>query len=438
MNRRSWMAPFLTIWIGQAFSLIGSNLVQFALIWWLTKSTGSATVLATATLAGMLPGVLLGPLAGACVDRWNRRLVMLLADGLVAAASIALALLAWGGHLAVWHVYIVMAVRSIGGCFHFPAMQASTSLMVPEEHLTRVAGMNQTVQGVLNIVSPPLGALLVAALPLHGIMGVDVATAALAMVPLLFVRIPQLAPSTAPEATAPASLLSDMRAGLAYVWRWPALMAIIGMAMVLNLLFSPAFSLVPLLVTRHLGGEAIHLGAVDSAFGLGVVAGGALLSIWGGFRKGHHTSLMGVIGMGLGTLMIGLSPAGALWVVVLGMLLTGIMNPIANGPIFALLQRNVDPQMQGRVFTVLLSGCNAIAPLGLMLAGPITDALGIRPWYLVAGSAALIIGVLGLRYRPFEEMEGAAPNPQPSPPEPQGIGAPSIGAVAHSADVAAE
>ena len=421
VHRRSWMAPFFTIWIGQAFSLIGSGLVGFALVWWLTASTGSATVLATATLAGMLPGVLLGPFAGACVDRWNRRIVMILADGIVAAVSAGLAALAWGGHLAVWHVYVAMAVRSVGGCFHWPAMQASTTLMVPKEQLTRVAGMNQTIHGVLNIVSPPLGALLVVALPLHGVMAVDVGTAALAILPLFFIAIPRPARAAAEGATTPKSLLADMRAGLAFVWHWPAIMAVIAMAMLINLLFNPAFSLLPLLITRHMGGEAIHLGTVNSAFGLGVVAGGLLLSVWGGFRKSVHTSMLGVIGMGLGILVTGVSPDGALWVVIAGMLLSGVMNPLANGPLSALLQRTVEPEMQGRVFTVLSSGCSAIAPLGLALAGPVTDAIGLRPWYVVAGVVTIILGFAGLRFRPFMRMEeGAPPAARPSPEaEPQ-------------------
>lgn len=415
---RSWMAPFFTIWVGQAFSIIGSSLVQFALVWWLTASTGSATVLATASLAGMLPGILLGPFAGACVDRWNRRAVLILADSAIAAVSAGLALLAWRGQLAVWHVYIAMALRSIGGSFHWPAMQASTTLMVPKDQLTRVAGMNQTMHGVLNVASPPLGALLVTALPMHGIMAVDVATAALAVLPLFFIAIPQPARGvTAEGTTTPKTLLADTRAGLSYVWRWPAVRCVIAMAMLINMLFNPVFALLPLLITHHMGGEAIHLGTVNSAFGLGVVGGGLLLSVWGGFRKAVYTSMLGVIGMGLGVLIAGVSPDGALWAVTAAMLLAGAMNPLANGPLSALLQRTVEPAMQGRVFTVLSSGCSAIAPLGLLLAGPMTDAVGLRPWYVVAGIVTILMGLGGLRFRPFLRMEEDAPPAATPAPE---------------------
>lgn len=161
-----WKAPFFTIWTGQQVSLIGSSLVQFAIVWWLTKTTGSATVLATATLVAMLPQIVIGPFSGALVDRFSRRWVMILADGATALSSVVLAYLFWANVVAIWHVYLIMAFRSIGGGFQWPAMSASTALMVPEQHLTRVAGLTQTMQGVTNIVSPPLGAILLALLPM--------------------------------------------------------------------------------------------------------------------------------------------------------------------------------------------------------------------------------------------------------------------------------
>ena len=201
---KGWRVPFFTIWSGQAFSLLGSQLVGFALVWHLTESTGSATVLATAAMMEWLPRVLLGPLAGTLVDRWNRRVVMLAADSLTAAATAGMMVLGWAGVLELWHIYLLMMVRSVGGAFHFPAMLASTSLMVPEDQLVRVQGLNQLLQGVMNIAAPPLGALLVAILPLHGILGVDIGTAALAVLPLLVVQIPQPRSETGDNGMRPA------------------------------------------------------------------------------------------------------------------------------------------------------------------------------------------------------------------------------------------
>ena len=392
-----WAPRFFTIWICQAFSLFGSSLVQFALVWWLTQTTGSATVLAMATLAAVLPQVVIGPFAGALVDRWSRRLVMIVVDTLIALTTLALILLAAAGRMQVWHVYAAMFLRSALGAFHWTAMQASTSLLVPNQQLARVAGLNQTLNGAMSIIAPPAGALLLGVLPLHGLMAIDLGTAFLAVLPLLFIAIPQPVHSLDAAAGAGAarpSMWGDLRAGLRYVAAWPGLLAIIVMAMVLNFIINPAFSLMPILVTQHFRGGALQLGGLESAWGIGVVVGGLVLSAWGGFRRRVATSLMGIIGMGIGTLIIGLSPARAFTLALGGMFFGGFMNPMANGPLFAVLQSSVAPEMQGRVMSLVGSGSAAMMPLSLLIAGPVADALGVRVWYVVGGLACAAIGVL--------------------------------------------
>lgn len=387
---KDWAAPFFAIWGGQAASLLGSALVQFALVWWLTKTTGSATVLATATLMAMLPAVFVGPIAGALVDRWSRRAVMIVADGFIALATLALAYLFAVNATRIWHVYLVMFVRALAGGFHWPAMEASTSLMVPEKHLSRVAGLNQTLNGILNVVAPPAGALLLGLMPLQGVLAIDVGTAALAIAPLFFIPIPR--PPQRATGSRP-SLWQDMREGFRYVWNWPGLMGLLVMATVINFLLNPAFSLMPILVTRHFGGEAIHLGWLDSAWGFGVVLGGLTLSAWGGFRRRIATSLMGIIGIGVGALLIGLTPSTAFWMAVGAIFLAGLMNPVANGPLMAIIQARVDPEMQGRVFTLLRSAATAMSPLGMAIAGPVADWLGVRAWYIVGGLICTLMGM---------------------------------------------
>ena len=211
------MRPFLILWFGQALSILGSQAVQFAIIWWLTAETGSATVLATASLIGLLPPVVLGPFAGALVDRWNRKRVMLIADSAVAAASAALALLFWLDQASPEFVFGALLVRAIGATFHGPAMIASTTLMVPERHLTRIQGLNQSLQGGLMIVSAPLGGLLLALLSMAQILVfVDVGTALIAVAVLAFIRVPQL-PTGEETARGRPSVLRDVGAGLRYL-----------------------------------------------------------------------------------------------------------------------------------------------------------------------------------------------------------------------------
>ena len=385
-----WKRPFFTVWTGQAFSLFGSSLVQFALVWWITKSTGSATLLATATLVAMLPQIILGPFAGTLVDRWNRRIVMMIADGTIALVSLGLAALFLLGWVQVWQVFVVMTLRAVGGAFHFPAMQASTSLMVPDNQLARIAGFNQMLSGLMGIIAPPVGALSLAVLPMGGVLLIDVATAVIAVVTLAFIRIPQ-PPTTVAAGTAPTSVWQEMAAGFRYVSGWSGMLALGAVAMLLNFLLTPAFSLMPILVTKYFGGSALDLGSMESGFGIGVIAGGLLLGAWGGFKKKIYTTLIGVAGMGLGILVIGMTPPSILALGIAGMVVAGLMNPIANGPLQAIFQASVAPEMQGRVFALIGAVTSLISPLSLLVAGPISDLLGILVWYWVAGLACLLM-----------------------------------------------
>ena len=283
---KHWLRTFVIIWIGQAFSIFGSMLVQFALVWWLTQKTGSATILATASLVAYLPIVLLGPFAGAIVDRTNRKAVMIIADSMVALTTLALVIIAAYGNLAPWHIYLAMFFRSLGQAFHWPAMQASTSLLVPEEHLSRVAGINQALNGAMNIIAPPSGALLIGVLQLQWVLSIDILTAGLAVLPLFFVHIPQPA-RVAKSIGKPivSSILEDIKEGFLYVFRWKGLFYVLLLAVAINFLISPAFTLLPLLVTKHFHGNAIQYGWIESAIGIGIVIGGLGLGAWGGFKR---------------------------------------------------------------------------------------------------------------------------------------------------------
>jgi DHA3 family macrolide efflux protein-like MFS transporter len=382
----NWKPRFFTIWGGQAASLFGSALVQFALVWYLTKETGSATVLALASLAAMLPQVLLGPFAGVLVDRWNRRLIMIFADATVALTTLALAALFALGEVQVWHIYLAAIIRSIGGAFHYPAMSASTTLMVPKEHLARIGGMNQTLQGLMGIVAPPVGAMLVSIFPTQAVLMVDVVTALIGITPLLFFSIPQPERRTAAtgQASTGPSFWQDAREGLAFITSWPGLMAIALMATMINFLLTPTGALLPLLVTEHFEQGPLALGLTETLWGVGMILGGLTLSAWGGFQRKIATTMMGITGIGIGVLLVGLAPANLFAMALAGMFVTGLMVVFANGPLHAIFQVVVPPEMQGRVLSLIGSAAMAMSPISLLIAGPVSDKIGIQTWYLVA------------------------------------------------------
>jgi DHA3 family macrolide efflux protein-like MFS transporter len=399
-----WTIPFLSIWTGQQISLVGSRAVRFAVIFWLAQQmearspAAAPMVLSLTMLSSMVPQALVSLLAGAYVDRWNRRLVMLVADSLVALASLWLAYMFWieatqsGTTVQVWHIYLVIMIRSLATAFHLPAMTASTSLMVPEKHLARVAGFNQTVTGLLDMIGLPIGAFLFDNLPPFGFVFFDVVTALPAVLTLAVVRIPQPRREIKkkPDGSEP-HILHDIWEGIRYVWHWPGAMLLVGMGMLVYFVLAPTAALPSLLVIRHFGGGAQETAWFEFGWGGGVLLGGLALGVWGGFRRRVYTPLMGLALLGAGFVVVGLAPPGAFWLAIAGNFLAGFMNSMIVGSMYAVLQANVDEDMQGRVFT-LIGLSMAAGFVSLLIAAPVTNLIGVQPWYLIGGLACMVLG----------------------------------------------
>lgn len=395
----NWKKRFFTIWSGQAISMLGSRLVGFAFVWYLTSSTGSATVLAIGSLMSLLPDVIISPISGALVDRWNRKTVLIVSDVLTALVTLALAGLFAFTEVRLWQIYSVMFLRSAFGTFQWTAMLTSTSLMVPKTQLARVSGMNQTLAGLLGILAPPLGAFLLGILPMDGILLVDVATAILAILPLFFYHLPQpeLEPSAKDEqGNYKKNIWQDMIEGFQFIHTLPGLFFIIITAMLINFILSPAFSLLPLLVTEYFKKGVLDLGLAQSVFSVGFVIGGLALSIWGGFKNRLVTSMTSLLLMGLGVFLLGIIPSNGFYVAIAALALVGFANPLTNGPLMAAMQARVEPQKQGRVFSIINAGASLVTPIGLAIAGPLSDAVGVHIWFLAGGVVCILAAVSNL------------------------------------------
>ena len=389
-----WRCRFFSIWIGQTLSLISSELVQFALVWWLIETTGSAIVLSVATMIALLPKALLSPFAGALVDRWNRRLVLIISDSAIALALVWLYYCFVAGQIQTWQVYVVILVRAIGGIFHMPAMLASTSQLVPKKFLPRIAGLNQMMQGIVMVVVPPLGALLLGLMAFRYIVALDIAGAFLAVAPLLFISIPLPKDESALPTT--KSVWRDVHQGLRYIGNWHGAVGMLTISTLINFIMRPSFQLMAILVLGWFGGTEIEFGWMAAALGAGFMAGGLVLSIWGGFRRHMQTSAMGIVGAGLAILTVGLVPQTAFFLALGAIFAAGFMMPLCSGPIQALVQSSVPPNMQGRVFAIMSSASTLISPLSVGIAGPFFDAFGPQVWYTWGGITAVVIGLIGL------------------------------------------
>jgi DHA3 family macrolide efflux protein-like MFS transporter len=402
MKIQRWAPRFFAIWIGQQLSWVGSRAGGFALVWWLTRETGSAQVLATATMGIIVPMVILGPIAGAYVDRWNRRLTILIADTSIACVSLLLAYLFWSGRMEIWHVYLVIVARSVGGAFHGPAISASTTMLVPERHLTRIAGLNQSMTGAIQVLGPVAGAMLISIMPLHGVMLIDVATAAFAVLPLLFLRIPQPKAETMEEGE---RLFTSLRIAFGFVWQKRGIFYIAALAGFMNFVINPVFVLLPLLVTEHFQAGPLQLGWLQSASGAGLIAGGLVLSLWGGFKRKVVTMYIGGGLQGLALALLGVIPSNLFVVAIAAMGANGLLNAWYNGATAPVIQTVVPPDMQGRVFTLLTSICQGVYPISLAILGPVVDLIGLRSWYVGGGLLVFLVCMAALLVPSIAHLE---------------------------------
>jgi DHA3 family macrolide efflux protein-like MFS transporter len=397
------------MWFSQAFSLIGTVVVEFALAWYLTRETGSATILATAMLVALIPQIVLGPFIGPLVDRWNRKKIMIFADLSIAIVTLGLVLLFLTDTIQIWHIYVAMVLRSIGQTFHFPAVLASVATIVPEKHLTRAAGLNQMLQGVVSIAAPPLGALLMEMLPMQGVLAVDIGTAVIAVGFILPLTIPQPERTTLAEK---ASIIGDMMQGFRYLMARQGLTILMWLFALLGFFAGPAISLFPMLVNLNLGGDVLKLGWLNAAVGIGNISAGFLLGIWGGFKKRIYLLLLGLLLIGATNVGLGFTSESLFYFILVVSFLLGVGVTMTDAPFLAIMNSIVAKDMQGRVFTLINSLSGLMVPVGLAIAGPAADFLGIEWIYFICGGAFLVITLLGFLSKPLMELEKHPPEEQ--------------------------
>jgi MFS transporter, DHA3 family, macrolide efflux protein len=384
------MKKFFIFWISQAFSQFGSAIVGFALAWYLARETGSATILSTAMLSNILPPVILGPFIGPFIDRWNRKKILIYSDLITALLTLLLAVAFWVGHAQIWHIYVIMALRAISGTFQGAAFAASIVGIVPKEHLVRANGLNRVISGLVMIAAPPCSAVLMDAASMPWVLSIDVFTAALAIFFLLPLAIPQPPRDTL---SVKPNLIGDMVQSFRYIASWKGLLYLVILLSLFNFFGAPSSSLMPLFVTNYLGGDVIKMGWLGTSIGVGIIAGGLILGVWGGLKKRIVTCLIFVVIQAIAIMGLSLTDSGTFWLSVLTVFICGATQAFIIGPLTAVMQSVVPEDMQGRFFSLLSSVGAAMVPLGLLVTGPLADTFGVR---LVFFISAIFIGLLPL------------------------------------------
>lgn len=389
--KENWLRNIILFLSSQTISLFGSSLVQYAIMWHITLTTESGLMMTLYILCGFIPTFILSPVAGVWADRYNRKMLIIVADSLIAIATLILAILFLMGYEAIWLFFVMAAIRAFGTGIQTPAVGAILPQIVPKDQLTKVNGANGSIQAVIMFVSPMVSAALLAMASIEVILFIDVITAAIAIFTLLaFVKISVHEKALEKQTT---SYLSDFKQGLQYVNNHEFLKKFFVFFAVFFVLMAPAAFLTPLQVTRSFGDDVWRLTAIEIAFSVGMMVGGGVIASWGGFPNKMKTLGFASVIMGICTFALGVIPI--FWIYLVFMALFGVAMPIFNTPATVLLQEKVEEDYLGRVFGVMGMISTSMMPLGMLIFGPIADFIPIE-WLLVGTGVFIIVLALFL------------------------------------------
>lgn len=369
-------------------------IVQYAIIWYLTKETGSATILSIATILGMLPIALLSPFVGPLVDRWNKKALLIVPD--VVAAIFAIILSVSGGvfHVfPIWLIFVSLLMRSIAQTFQMPTIQSVMPTMVPDKELTKLNGQLGMVQSANMIIAPALGAFLFAIIHLQYLILLDVLGAILGISILIWVQIPNNE-----KIDAALHMLHNTKLGVQQLMHNKGLWYITITGAVFTLLYMPAASMYPLMTMKYFQGTVGQAGFIEALYSGGMLVGGAIIGIWGNWSDRMKPVIIAFFLVGIPTGLSGLLPGnqtGFMWFAILNVV-EGIATPFFNTLLMAMIQQSYPPQQLGPVLGVLNSLMSLTGPIGLIFAGPLADALGVEMLFVIAGIGTVVCGIFAL------------------------------------------
>jgi DHA3 family macrolide efflux protein-like MFS transporter len=402
-----WKRTIVLVWSGQALSFITSGAAGYALIWYLTVTTGSATILALGSIAYFIPVALLGPFAGTIIDRYNRKHIMMAADLGIAAITVLMALLIIAGLTSVPLVLGMLALRAVGTTFHGPAMQAAMPLLVPERHLVRIGSLDQALVGLTNIAAPALGIFLYELVGLQLALFADALGALVACGALMLVTIPDVHLSKEKR----SGILHEMADGMRAIRDCTGMVTFFVLVTLCCIVFMPMAALFPLMTTLHFGGGGYDAAIVEASFSIGFLLGSIVLGIWGGGRRLVRLIMISVAACGIVTVACGLLPSDAYWWFVILSGLMAIAGAFFNSPLVAVIQKNIAPEQLGRVLAVFGTLTSFASPVGLLIGGPVADVIGIAPLFAISGAGMIAVILTALFFPRIHQLDRAKEAP---------------------------
>ena len=397
-----WKRTIAIIWTGQADSILATIAATFAVLWHITATADSALMLSAAGIASLLPVALLSPLGGVAADRFNKRHVMIAADGIAGAFSLALAVAVGLGFSSMLLLLSLLAARATAPAVHGPSHKALMPELVPERDMVRINTLDQTLSSGSAIIGPAVGIALYTAWGFSAVLVMDALCAALACLCLAVARLPY-ARSDAPSS---AGVTADLRDGAAAIAHDRPVAALLVMVMLAMLLFLPLGTLSPLMTYDWFGGGGFAASLVEAAAGIGLLVGSVAMLAWGGGKR-----LVGVLAVagsliGAGCIVCGLLPRDAFPVYVALIGLVFAATAAFNAPVIPLMQKRVPAEKFGRVMGLFGSLSTLASPVGLAIAGPAAEALGVNRWFIVCGAllvVAMIVASASCSLRSLDE-----------------------------------
>jgi DHA3 family macrolide efflux protein-like MFS transporter len=386
--RMAGLVAFTVVCVGQVFSLLGTAMTGFALAIWAWEKTQQATVLSLVAFFSFAPVVLVSPFAGALVDRWNRKFVMILADLAAGMSTVAVLLLFVSGNLQIWHLYVANAFAAAFQAFHFPAYSAAVTTMVSKEHYGRASGMLSLAQNLSGVLAPVFAALLLPFIGLPGVLSIDIITFSVAVLLVLLVHIPK-PPVSEAGIKSQGSIWKESIFGFRYILARRSLLSILLVFFTFNMIATFATTLMAPMILARTNDNVIVLGSVQSAAGVGGVVGGLAMSIWGGPKRRIRGLLGGTTVVGVGIAMLGVGQSPIAWI--FASFFTLLVIPTVNGCSQAIWQSKVAPDVQGRVFATRLLIAQVSSPASMLLAGPLADRF-FEPSMMASGSLSRMFG----------------------------------------------
>ncbi|MCL1947298.1 MAG: MFS transporter [Chitinivibrionia bacterium] len=389
----NWKKNAALFLIGQALSLFGTMVVQYAILWHVVLKSQSGTTMTVFTIIVLLPMVFISPFAGVWADRFNKKIIINISDGAVALFSLIVAICLING-IDSYAVLLVCAfVRALGQGVQTPTVSAFIPEIIPEKHLTRINGFQSGIQSFITFASPMLGGALMTFAPLEYLFFLDVFTAAIGVsIVFFFVKVPAKKITEAKIVKSEKiEYFSDFKEGLKYIRRNKFILKLIIFFAIYLFLFSPAGLLTPLQVVRNFGEDVWRLSAIEIAFSLGMMAGGLLIGMWGGFK--NHVFSMTISCVLCGILSVGLGLVPNFWLYLCIMVTIGVTMPLFNTPAMVILQSTVEPSFMGRVISVFTMVSSSVMPLAMLIFGPLADVISIDILLIITGLLVIFMSV---------------------------------------------